>query len=230
MLRCHGALLKIGRYFIQVKNLSGRKNLRLRLLLRTMAFCARKTHHIIHLGFILTDMHIRPCKPTDAEAVENLRIASWQAGFSGILPDRFLQGLTGDIERRRTDTVERGKIGVDLVAFIDDELVGWASGGPNRDPDLNPEYCAEMYACYIKPGRWRSGIGRKLVIQALETLEQQRPQKITAWILRDNIRSRELAHSLEFVPDGAERIYDDAGVAVTMVRYARHSRPCLDSA
>jgi Sortase and related acyltransferases len=166
-------------------------------------------------------MHIRQCKPTDAEAVENLRIASWQAGFSGILPDRFLRNLTGDIERRRTDTIERGKIGVDLVAFIDDELVGWASGGPNRDPDLNPHHYAEMYACYIKPGHWRSGIGRKLVIQALEALEQQRPQKITAWILCDNIRSRELAHSLGFVLDGAERIYDDAGIAVAMVRYAR---------
>lgn len=173
-------------------------------------------------------MRIRPCLPTDAEAVESLRIASWQAGFSGILPDRFLQGLTGDIERRRLDTVERGKIGVDLVAFLDDELVGWASGGPNRDADMNPQYCAEMYSCYIKPGHWRSGIGRELVVQALDALERRQPQQITAWILCDNIRSRELAHSLGFSPDGTERIYDDAGIAVAMVRYARRFRPHPD--
>jgi len=164
---------------------------------------------------------IRHCEPQDAAAVEELRMASWRAGYTGLLPDDYLQRVDGDVERRARDIEHRRIVGVDLVATMDGQMLGWASAGPCRDGDLDPATHAEFYACYIRPGHWRLGIGKQLVERSLAALEHKGRQHITCWILRDNERSRALAASLGFVPDGVEKIFADAGTPVPILRHIR---------
>ena len=118
------------------------------------------------------------------------------------------------IESRQSDD------GVDLVCVVDDEIVGWLSGGATRDEDLQHSAVREIYACYVHPLHWRRGIARRLFQAALEKLEQGTTVGTTAWVLSDNLRIRALLSSFGFEVDGAQRSFD-AGVPVSMVRLFR---------
>lgn len=47
-----------------------------------------------------------------------------------------------------------------VVAEAEGQIVGWAAGGPNREP--GPDYAGELYAIDLLPEHQRRGIGLKL--------------------------------------------------------------------
>jgi GNAT superfamily N-acetyltransferase len=169
----------------------------------------------------MTDPIIRASEPADAEAIETVRIAAWKVGFQGILADAFLETLRGDARQRRESIQSRQlQNGADLVAVVEEHIVGWVSGGPTRDADLNAA-SVELYACYVHPEFWRHGLGRALLLAALEKLDGDRSAVTTGWVLARNERMLKLMRSLGFEPDGAERFFDSGGLA----RLVRTVRP-----
>jgi GNAT superfamily N-acetyltransferase len=98
----------------------------------------------------------------------------WQLAYRGIMADRYLDELEkekAEAAERRRDRITRpyGPRTSELVAEHEGEVVGWLREGPKRDDDRH-ETQAELWAGYVHPDAWRSGVGSALMTAALERL------------------------------------------------------------
>lgn len=174
-----------------------------------------------YMNSVVVNPIIRQSMPTDADAIEEVRIAAWKIGFRGILPKAILDTLQSQPHHRRQLIDSRQLLnGADLVSVIESKVVGWISGGPTRDSGMNAETTREIYACYVHPDYWRHGLARALMLAALDILERDNAAGTTAWVLARNDRMLRLTSSLGFEPDGAERYFDASG-QVPLVRIVR---------
>ena len=111
-------------------------------------------------------------QPTLDDAFEIARVhaESWQTAYRGIVPDEFLDSIEVDVwaERHRLNMAEDPAELVSYVAEIENEIVGWALGGPNRE--TSNEFSCELYTIYLLPNYLQRGIGRKLMGAVAESL------------------------------------------------------------
>lgn len=138
-------------------------------------------------------MHVRTATTADALAVETVRIRGWQAAYRGIVSDAFLDGLVIDAERRAR-MITSGQA-TTLVAE-DVGVLGMAVCGPARDG----EDALELYALYVDPGCWRTGVGTALVAAC---------EGVTVlWVLEDNERAQAFYRRQGFTADGGRQELD----------------------
>lgn len=160
--------------------------------------------------------------PDDAEEVERLRVAGWQAAYRGILPDDYLDRMRVDGERRRRHMISQAAAAqadaVESVAVQDRAIVGWVAGGRSRDADRPGPRQGEIYAMYVLPEWWGRGTGRLLMAHAVRTLTEAGLDDITLWVLAANQRARRFYEAAGFGPDGTQQLLDLGG-PVTEVRY-----------
>jgi GNAT superfamily N-acetyltransferase len=168
----------------------------------------------------MDEVAIRTCTPEDAEEVERLRVAGWVTAYRGILSDAFLDGLAGDIERRRMLMTERAGEVIEGVAVHAGATVGWVVAGPGRDDDRGNPWQGEVYGCYVLPQWWGRRVGGKLLAYATQGLDAAGRTDITLWVLEENHRARRFYESCGFRPDGKSQVLDIGG-PVTEVRYRR---------
>lgn len=136
---------------------------------------------------------IRPALPADAEAIGALHVRAWQAAYRGILPDELLDGLSvaawGE-RRRKALQSPWGPLVANHVLEGPSGVLGWASSGPTRDPDLDASRVGEIYALYLEPVAVGRGHGRALFEHALATLADQGFLEAMLWVLEGNARAR----------------------------------------
>jgi len=130
---------------------------------------------------------IRPAEPADAQAIASVQTASWRTTYTGLVPDEFLANM--DVNRRAavwhtwlTDSNHRQCFFV--AETSDREVVGFASGGPERD--AHPTYKGEIFAIYILDTHQGQGIGRRLVQAVAEWLHNQHYHTMLIWVLAGN--------------------------------------------
>lgn len=80
---------------------------------------------------------------------------------------------------------------------------GFASFGPTRDSDDDPEQVGELYAIYVLPEAWGKGVGRTLMAKLLEHLRADGFRESTLWVLADNPRTRHFYEVAGWKIDGA---------------------------
>jgi ribosomal protein S18 acetylase RimI-like enzyme len=56
-----------------------------------------------------------------------------------------------------------------LVTEECSEICGYSHFGPARDDNQSAPPAAELYSIYVKPERWRRGIGSRLLIKSTKT-------------------------------------------------------------
>lgn len=159
---------------------------------------------------------IRAIALEDAEEVERLRVAGWQAAYRGILPDDYLNQLRVDGERRRRRmieqaTAEQPSIVVESVAVQAGAIVGWVAAGRCRDVDRPDPGQGEVYAIYVLPEWWGRGAGRLLMAHAVRALAGAGYPDITLWVLEANQQARRFYTVAGFRPDGARQLLDLGG-------------------
>lgn len=164
---------------------------------------------------------IRAAELADAEEVERLRVAGWQAAYRGILPDDYLNRMRVDGERRRRHMIKQAtaahrSVLVESVAVQADAIVGWVAGGRCRDADRPGPGHGEVYAIYVLPEWW--GRGGLLMAHAVRALTEAGQPDITLWVLEANEQARRFYAAAGFRPDGARQLLDLGG-PVTEVRY-----------
>jgi GNAT superfamily N-acetyltransferase len=188
---------------------------------------------------------IREFTAADGPALAEVRRASWQAAYTGIIRQSLIDqatsrasGLSQPPPWRRT-----------LVAVPDSDpgLVGYASFGPERSlqafPPITPRASApaatgqlaaapglteaglagqvgEVYALYVSPGWWSTGTGGSLMSRAVAALTDASYERAVLWVLEANARARRFYEKTGWVPDGASNVLDGLG-GVVEVRYAR---------
>jgi ribosomal protein S18 acetylase RimI-like enzyme len=166
-------------------------------------------------------MAVRRAGPEDARAIAEVSVAGWQAAYRGILPDEFLDSLRVDArERGWHEMLARDELGRTpaWVAEENGRVAGFVSCGPPRDDDV-PLPGAEVYAIYVRPERWRGGLGRALLDAATVHLREQGAQTLVLWVLEANHRARGFYEAMGWRPDGGRRELDLGGTSPIEIRY-----------
>ncbi len=135
----------------------------------------------------MPSINIRPAEPADAQAIASVQTASWRTTYAGLVPTEFLENM--DVNRRAevwhtwlTDSSRRQCFVV--AEDADGQVVGFASGGPERDAD--PIYKGELSAIYILDAYHGQGIGRRLVQAVVMWLTQNHYHTMLIWVLAGN--------------------------------------------
>lgn len=107
---------------------------------------------------------IVPATPqTDFSAVSKLYFETWQTSYHGLIPQRYLDSLTPATwhpEKRQAGT---------LLAMSGERIVGVCSFGAARLSEYRP--LGELYSLYVHPSVQHHGIGRALLVAALQRLD-----------------------------------------------------------
>jgi ribosomal protein S18 acetylase RimI-like enzyme len=109
---------------------------------------------------------------------------------------------------------------------------GFAAFGPQRDADglhgsmpgaampgrEGRPAAAELYAIYVLPSLWSSGVGRALLTEVVDRARQAGYRSLSLWVLDGNARARRFYERAGFAATGERAVLADLG-GVTEVRY-----------
>jgi ribosomal protein S18 acetylase RimI-like enzyme len=143
-------------------------------------------------------MHVRHATPDDAEAIERIRVETWRATYRGLLPERLIESLQMNPDRRRDRLRATAPEQFCLVAESAGEVIGYAFGGPERSHDA--DYRGEVYAIYVLPAHQGKGAGRALVRDSVRELAERGRTSLLIWVLRENAIGRAFYERLGGVP------------------------------
>ncbi len=155
-------------------------------------------------------MTVRLAVVADAPAVAQVHVRTWQVVYRGHMPDDLLDNLS--VEARTSMWERLIPSGGVWVALDGDSVVGFASAGPSRDADAS----SELYAIYLLPSAWGSGLAEPLINLALSGMTD-----VVLWVLDDNPRARRFYERVGFVADGEKREESFGSAVVKEVRYRR---------
>lgn len=164
--------------------------------------------------------HLRPAVPSDSEGIAKVHTRSWQSAYRGILPDDWLADLKWQDRKERWDRQlpTQSPRAIYVATNSQNEIVGFASIGPARDEDLDPEEFFELYAIYLSPDTWRNGLGSRLLSAVLEQIPSKFRQ-LTLWVLTENLQGRSFYEKSGFVKYGAAKMADILGHQREEIRY-----------
>jgi GNAT superfamily N-acetyltransferase len=154
---------------------------------------------------------IRPGTAADAEGVARVHVETWQAAYAHALPGKELQSMSP------ADRVEQWRRWPPIVAECDGEIVGFVSVGAARSDDAE----GELYAIYVHPDHWSTGVGRALIEAGEAELRRLGHRDVVLWVLDDNPRARRFYETAGWQADGKVQKGEVFGVHITEVRYAK---------
>ncbi|MBM7095280.1 MULTISPECIES: GNAT family N-acetyltransferase [Alteribacter] len=132
---------------------------------------------------------IRKAETSDAKGIARVHVDSWNETYKGIIPDEVLDGRTYE----RQEKMWKGALAAaleDRAIFVAEtdggEVVGFITGGPNREPDKFDGFDAELYAVYVLKNAQGQGVGRKLTNSLTSFLGEKGYDSIMVWVVKDN--------------------------------------------
>jgi GNAT superfamily N-acetyltransferase len=179
-------------------------------------------------------IRIRPAAAADADAIAQVRAQTWRVAYTGVIPDQALADLTAPEAVRREG---QWRAGHSMDGFLvaetmppePAEIIGFAAFGPERDADDRPgqplvappeQDRAELYAVYVLPGRWSSGVGRALLERSLALAARAGYADISLWVMEGNARGRQFYERAGFAGTGESAVLRRVG-GVSGLRYRR---------
>jgi len=155
---------------------------------------------------------IRPGTADDAAGVARVQVETWQAAYAHALPAEQLEALSvqeaAERHRRWPPT---------FVAEDGSQIVGFVGVGSSRDPGTD----GELFAIYVLPEYWGTGVGRELIKAGEEELRRLGHRDAILWVLDDNPRARRFYEIAGWLPDGSARQIRLFGFDIAEVRYAK---------
>ena len=133
---------------------------------------------------------IRSATPGDAAAIARVRIAGWRTAYRGIVPDSYLDAMQEEPSAAMWERVlAAGSNAVSVVVATDaDEVIGFAAS--NRLPEPKHAMDSELTAIYLLPPWRRSGVGHRLVHEAVRAQRARGASGMIAWALARNRSGR----------------------------------------
>jgi GNAT superfamily N-acetyltransferase len=101
------------------------------------------------------------------------------------------------------------------LAERDGRPVGFAYVGPDGDE----EGVAQLYAIHLEPDEQGKGVGRLLMLDALNALKAAGWPRVVLWVLAGNAHARRFYERGGWVPDGREREDAIGTIMTTQLRY-----------
>jgi len=140
-----------------------------------------------------------------------VHVRTWQVAYAHVFPAERLAELS--IERR----ADQWREWPPLVAVADGAVVGFISVGASRDDDA----AGELFAIYVDPEHWSTGVGRELIAAGEERLRALGRTNAILWVLGDNPRARRFYERAGWHHDGATRSIEIFELEVLEVRYRK---------
>ncbi len=151
-------------------------------------------------------MTIRHATIDDARALAELHVASWKAGYKGLVPDAYLERRS--VERRCPQWQE-------ILANPGSSVL--VAGDIDGFIAFEPE-TREIRALYIAPERFRDGVGTALLQAAHETLDGD----TALWVFEGNERALAFYARHGYARDGATHVHEPTGlIEVWLTRQTR---------
>jgi ribosomal protein S18 acetylase RimI-like enzyme len=162
---------------------------------------------------------VRQARLDDAKRLAEVHVASWQKAYDGLLPSEFLMALsvTSRFEwwSRRLIAFEGHGDALVVAAVPAGFVDGFALLGPSSGTE------GEVYAIYVDPLSWRSGLGSELLTASEHSLGASGFEEAILWVLEGNHRGRSFYEKLGWRADGALKIEEIGGIQVTELRYRK---------
>lgn len=109
-----------------------------------------------------------------------------------------------------------------LVARRASQVLGFISFGASRDEDA-PAGRAEIWAIYVQPADWSTGVGRALLLRAIDRLFAEGYASISLWVIVGNARAMRFYECAGFVCEADSRkSFELGGTMLEELRYILH--------
>ena len=129
-------------------------------------------------------MQIRPSQEADAHSISSIYIRTWRDTYFGLVPFDYLYSMSVDrLEQGFINELKSKKV-ISYVAEDAGEVVGFVSGGYERQGD--DIYNGEIYALYVLKSHQRQGIGAELVSALANKLNHFGIYSMLVWVLEHN--------------------------------------------
>ena len=135
-------------------------------------------------------IEIRLATKDDAEAIARVRVGCWRATYRGLIPGAYLDAMDVEASRQLWDRVLSAPPGTTSVFVADDggDVVGFAAGNMLKEPRYALD--AELSAAYVREGRQRTGIGRRLVASVARAQQANGAHGLVVWVIAGNKGAR----------------------------------------
>jgi L-amino acid N-acyltransferase YncA len=160
---------------------------------------------------------IRPATVGDVQAIAQIHVEGWRSAYRHILPTALLDSLSQADRQEQWQATLREQAPNEFILVVEQEgqVVGFASGGPERKNDLR--FTGEVYALYLLSEQRGQGTGTLLFRQSMAALLARGLESMKVWALKDNpYRSFYERHGGQLVEEGTTRI---AGIDLPEVAY-----------
>lgn len=166
---------------------------------------------------------VRPAVLADAVGISRVQVSSWLQAYAGLMPESYLkqQSVEGRLARWSELLGSKNDAeGGTWVATRHDDIVGFVSFGPCRDPQPSRGLNWEVYALYVTPDQWGQGVGASLIAEALSRLPAA-AEVVSLWVLAGNQRAIRFYEKCGFAHDGTEKVEMRGGYAIREQRFVR---------
>jgi ribosomal protein S18 acetylase RimI-like enzyme len=129
-------------------------------------------------------MVIRPSQKTDAHSMSRIYVKTWRDTYLSVIPFGYLFGMS---ESRQEQAFFNELNGRQIVSFVAEDagrVVGFITGGVERNKD--DVYRGEIYTLYVLKHFQRRGIGGKLVSALATRLDQNGIYSMLVRVLKLN--------------------------------------------
>jgi GNAT superfamily N-acetyltransferase len=155
-------------------------------------------------------MELRLAVPGDELAVARIHVRAWQAGYRGLLPAGYLDGLRPE-DRAARYTFDRLDGPRTTVAIASGAIVGFATISGS-----------ELSALHVEPDRWRTGVGRTLIERVRRDLAAAGVAEAHLWVLDGNARAQRFYERDGWITDGTRRSDTVWGITLDELEYRHH--------
>lgn len=165
-------------------------------------------------------IRVRQATDRDAMGVAQAHVRSWQVGYHGLISQAYLDALDPEDRASRYRFGEMEPEGPFTQVAVDgDHVCGHVTTGLCRDDDLRGS--GEIWAIYVDPARWGTGVGRRLIAAGCEQLQRQGHHAAALWVLAGNARARHFYELAGWRWRGHQRTDTIGDDSVHEVRYER---------
>jgi GNAT superfamily N-acetyltransferase len=170
-------------------------------------------------------VHLRRATVADAAGIAQVHTEGWQRAHEGVVPPEYIacKGVRGRADFWREELRLASADRAPWVALLDDQIIGFASGGMARDHGAE-RGTGEIYQLFVAPECWYRGIRTNLMEHVVRDLQQRHFDRATFWILAADSTMRAFAEYVGWETDGTNRLEECFGALVEEVRYTRTLR------
>ena len=169
-------------------------------------------------------IQIRAATLNDVPGIARVHVDVWNSTYTGIVPQEFLDSRTYENKTPQWQRIvgeAKPRSHVYVAVTETDEVVGFTSGGVNRDETY--KFDSELYAIYLLKNHHSKGIGRRLFELTINLLVADGFKNMLVWVLEENA-TREFYKKMGGTACG-EKIEDIGGKPVPTKYSVRHRIP-----